>query len=239
MKKLAIFAEGGTECCFVEKLLRSVTTAKDIRIEHVKMKGGGRHAPRHSTRIEIDAESDTQKYYILIVDCRNDERVQSDIRDQYSALCKRGYNAIIGIRDVYPKSAAELPELTLYLYYKIPTKPISPVIVLAVMEVEAWFLAEHTHFLRINETLTLEVVRQTLAFDPSSEEVEQRPHPSDDLNLVYQVAGEKYVKEPAIIQRTVDALDCDRLYLELPPKIESLGILVKAVDDFFTTATIC
>ncbi|NJO94622.1 MAG: hypothetical protein HC820_10385 [Hydrococcus sp. RM1_1_31] len=94
------------------------------------------------------------KYYILIYNSGSDNSVASDIRDQYSSLVASGYSMIVGLRDVYPISAAQKDRLERGLQYALPKGSVPAYIVLAVMEIEAWFLAEWNHFIKVDASLT-------------------------------------------------------------------------------------
>jgi hypothetical protein len=58
-------------------------------------------------------------------------------------------------------------------------------LLLAVMEIEAWFLGEYTHFERVSPNLKLERIRAALQFDPSTDDLEKRKHPTEDLDHIY------------------------------------------------------
>jgi hypothetical protein len=149
MKKLAIFVEGQTERIFVEKLIRLMVDLKQLRIV-VFRAIGGKKTPRRIELVHQMLPGPDQVYYIEIVESRNDDRVASDVRDNYDNLVVNNFCGIIAIRDVYPvHSAAQIPLLRKALRYRLKTKPIDPFFVLGVMEIEAWFLAESTHFPRI------------------------------------------------------------------------------------------
>jgi hypothetical protein len=45
------------------------------------------------------------------------------------------------------------------------------------------------------EILTRDKIKALLHFDPSIEDVEQRAHPSDDINNVYRLVGFGYKKK--------------------------------------------
>jgi hypothetical protein len=53
--------------------------------------------------------------------------------------------------------------------------------VLAVMEIEAWFLAETTHYARIDPAITMAAIKSTLGFDPENDDLQRRPSPAEDL----------------------------------------------------------
>ena len=234
IKKLAIFTEGQTEQSFVCRLLREMATAKLIRIENIKLTGGGKSGPRVSRRLSIDAATDRQKFYVLIVDCTGDSRVADDVKNQYDTLVSEGYSEIIGIRDVRPATVADIPKIKRFLYYGIPTKPIRPLMVLTLMEIEAWFIAEYTHCHKIDSSLTLDVIKQTISFDPSTGDVETLETPSNDLDSIYRTAGQRYVKEKWCLDRTIIALDYARVYYELGSQVRNLGLLVGNLNAFLT-----
>ena len=93
------------------------------------------------------------KYFVLIVDCSGDGGVKSRILEEYQNLVEYGYKTIVGLRDA-PKQRADIPRLQQGLPKGVPILPVPVVFVLAIMQIEAWFLAEHTHFSRIDERLT-------------------------------------------------------------------------------------
>ena len=47
------------------------------------------------------------------------------------------------------------------------------------MEIEAWFLAEHTHFAKISPTITRDAIFSALRFDPEKDDLQARPTPAD------------------------------------------------------------
>ena len=233
MKRLAVFVEGQTEQLFAESLIREIAGQANIRFELRSIRGGAK--ARRQTRLLQSIPDDAgEEYYVLIVDCGGDETVVSRIREEYDNLVAQGYEAIIGIRDVYPLLREDIPILARRIPLNVKTKPIRVVFVLAVMEVEAWFLAESTHFERIDPALTVALISASLGFDPSAEDMEQRPSPAGDLHEAYQLVGLAYSKRRANVQRTVGVLDYARLYLEMPTRYPSLETLVSALDRFLS-----
>jgi hypothetical protein len=233
MIKLAVFVEGQTEQVFIEDLVRAVAGAKRVRIEKRKITGGT-SCRRRMRLLEAVAVDLGQEYYVLIVDCGSYESVKSRIREEYDNLARADYKAVIALRDVYPIPRADIPRLRRQLPIYVKTSPIQVVFVLAVMEVEAWFLAEHTHFERIDPGLTIECIRAGVGFDPSTEDMEQRDNPAADLHAIYNLVGRNYSKSKSCVQRTVGVLDYARLYLELPDRCEPLRVLVSAIDTFLS-----
>lgn len=233
MKKLAIFVEGKTEVAFFDKLLRQLISAKKLRIDHLQAYGG-RKTPRRLTVVQASAHRPEQTFYIQIVDVGTDNRVASDIRDNYGGLVSSGFEAIIGVRDVYPISRTNLTTLRRGLNYRLRTKPTAVVFVLGVMETEAWFLAEHTHFSKIHPNLTISRIRASFNFDPSSDDMQLRDCPHEDLHSIYALEGLAYRKNRSQIQRTVSVLDYERIYLDLVTMFPDIQTLIGSLDAFFS-----
>jgi hypothetical protein len=235
MKKLAVFVEGQTEQLVVENLLIQIAGKHNIRIDKVQATGG--EAKRKYIEIDGKSVDSGEEFYALVVDCRGDESVKSDILNRYAGLSAEGFALVIGIRDVFPLQRADLPKLRLRLYQYVKTKPLRVVLVLAVMEVEAWFLAECTHFPRIHAALTTDLIRDNVGFDPCVDDVELRDHPANDLHVIYRLAGMSYNKRRANALRTIEALDWASFYFALPDRVPSLRTLTDAIDSFLVPDT--
>jgi hypothetical protein len=229
MNKLAVFVEGQTEQLFTEKLLIEIAGRKNIHIEKRELTGGRKSLRQRLYFRNVDSK---KKYFAYIVDCKSDSTVKSDIVDNYNSLVREGYSAIIGIRDVYPIKRAEIPKLRYRLNYLVKTKPIMPVFILSVMEIEAWFLAEHTHFQRIHEGLTIDRIKAEMNFDPSQDNMELRDSPSQDLHQIYALEGLAYTKRKGHRERTVEALDYAEIYLKLSSKLQAIREFVSEIDKF-------
>ena len=233
MKRLAIFVEGQTEQQFVSKMLREIAGEKNIAIDELRW-ALSRKGNRCFTVITASAKTADQKYYVLIYDCGGDSTVKTDIVDNYDGLAKNSYEKIIGLRDVYPLSSADIPALEYRLKFRVPTKPVPVDMLLAIMEIEAWFLAETTHFLKIHPALTVGRISTHLNFDPTTQNVEERVCPADDLNSIYHLERFAYNKRKSNCQRTIDALEYGALYFDLPKKINSLRRFIQSIDSFLS-----
>jgi hypothetical protein len=222
MIKAAIFVEGQTERIFAEHYVKEILGRSLAAVETRRAVGGANHK-RRLTLLKGQSARAHHECFIMIVDCGCDNRVVSDIRDNYHSLCAAGFHMILGIRDVYPNfSYGEIPRLRSTLSSFLPSKPIAVEIILAVMELEAWFMGEHTHFARLNPALTLERIREKLGFDPSADDLERRAHPAADLNAIYKLAGVSYDKSRACVQRTVGNLDLKRMRAETAARFGDL-----------------
>jgi hypothetical protein len=231
MKRLAIYVEGQTEQLFVAKLLKEIAGEKNIYIEQQKGKYG-KKKERKFTVITASSKTTDQKYYVLIRDSGGDGQVKSDIREHCEFLAERGYLKILGLRDVFPAEYKDIPKILQVLKYAMPTKYIPIQILLAIMEIEAWFLAETSHFAKIDSSLTIDVVKNKLGIDPSTQEVETISNPAKELYEIYQLAGCAYNKRKDNCERTVEALDYSNIYVILKDKINGLGKFIDEIDSF-------
>jgi hypothetical protein len=118
------------------------------------------------------------------------------------------------------------------------------VFILAIMEIEAWFLAEHTHLQKLNPCVTPATVKSWFGFDPACDNMELRDMPALDMSRTYFIGGAQYRKDRDTLQKTVDYLDYARLYLrakssyfpelylDLADQYPDLGLLVSTISDF-------
>lgn len=227
MKKLAIFVEGKTEQIFVNKLLREIAGTINISIEIQSQEGR-----KFVEVIMKDIETSATKFFVLIYNSGGDRRVASDIKKQYRKLTESGYERIIGLRDIYPISIIQKSKLQSDLENILPKGVIPINIVLAVMEVEAWFLAEYNHFLKIDPGLTPEKIQAMFGFNPQTDNMEQRPHPTKDMELIYNYTGKGYNKNEKQLNRFASNLDYEFIYMHLINSVPSLGEFVGYIDKF-------
>lgn len=225
MNKLAVFVEGQTEQIFVEKLLIEIAGKNNIHIKLIRGK-----SPRR--QLYFNHADNEREYFAYVIDCHGDSTVKSYIIENYDGLVNQGYSSIIGIRDVYPIERTEIPKLRQRLFYGARTKPVVPVFILSVMEIEAWFLAEHTHFQKIHSRLTIDRIKAEFNFDPSQDNMELRDHPAQDLHEIYSLEDRAYRKKEYHTKRTVEALDYANIYLSLRSKLHAIEELSLEIDRF-------
>ncbi len=229
---MAVFVEGQTEQIFVRRLLTEIAGSHRVAFSEAVVKGRQGHR-----LILLTGHSDSPDtgcdYYIMICNCGGDEAVASVIKERYDSLSNQ-YSQIVGLRDVYPSSEADLPQIRRLCLHRMPTKPISPRLVLAVLEVEAWFIGEETHFDRLDPGLSVDKWASVMGFDPRVDRVEAIGHPADFLGKVYSIAGLSYSKSRTSVERTVHALDYGRIYLNLGERIPAIKELIEEFDLFFT-----
>lgn len=234
MKKLAFFLEGQTERLFVESLIRYSAGKSHVRIHSQRGNLGRKH---QRIFIEVSATNigTGDDFYILVIDSGSDKSVISDIKELYPNLVNQNYSLVVGVRDVRPDcSRRDIRKLRLGLYSSIPTIPQLPVeFHLAIMEVEAWFLAENTHFARFDRRLTQAKIEAELGFFPDDNIAETRECPSDDLDRIHKTIGKRYDKSHAVVSKIVSSLNYQNLVDLHSLKIADLGGLVNDLYGFF------
>lgn len=237
MKKLCIYVEGQTEELFVEKLITEIANKNEIAIIIKKLSGGGKNSgTEKSLTIIRDTEiNEKTKYYIQIINCQNDERVQSEIRENWLSMQKSGFEKVLGIRDLYPKKLEDLAKILKYMHIKDPNLKIIAKSIIAVFEIETWFLAEYNFFKKLDSRLTLEYIKNN-GYDLENDKLDmdiKYHHSADILNQIYHLVGRSYDKTLVKSQFLVENLDYEKIYLELQDKLKSLKEFISELDDFF------
>lgn len=234
MKRLAFFVEGYTEVLFVEKLIKEVAGKNNITVEHGFIKGG-KTVPKQLTVLNAKNVASGCEYYVLILNCQGDHQVKTRISQEHKSFTNKGYEKIIGIRDVRPTfKHSEISRLKTTMQNGFDSQLIPVEIILSIMEIESLFLGEITHFQKISPAITVAEVKARLGFDLLIDDLELLPEPAADLNNCYAIGGKAYSK--GNVQETIGKLDFDYLYLELPQRFNSLSRLVSNIDSFLTTA---
>jgi hypothetical protein len=230
---LAVFVEGQTEQLFVETLIYEIAGRHNIQID--TMQGfGGNTCPRQFLVIQGNGPDPSKGYYVVIYDSGGDSSVLSDIRDNYKSLIANDFEFVIGIRDVHPLPSTDIPTIRSDFVLLTPTSPIKPLLVLAIMEIEAWFIAEYTHFERRHATLTPQVIASVLGYDPNTHDVQVIASPTTDLKNLYATVHIGYSKKRQQVEAIVSHLDYSQYYLVLPAKVPDLKNLVDCIEAFLS-----
>jgi len=105
-------------------------------------------------------------------------------------------------------------------------------IIIAVHEIETWFLAETNHFVRVDKRLTGRYIEKHLGFNPYLINPLARVHPSLDLNRIYKLAGKSYTKKYYQVEKLVNKLDFNNIRRNVRHKIPSLNALITQIERF-------
>lgn len=223
-RKLAVFVEGQTEQEFTIRLLTELTGKHGIEFEVYRQDKG------YLSLVDF-IPHELPIIHILIANCCNDKQVKSQIKDQYNSLKSAGYSLIVGLRDVYPFTHSEISDLEQGLLIGLPSGSLPVHLHLAIMEIEAWFLEELTHFSRIDNRITdAELIAN--GFDFNNMYACELPHPAETLNKIYQSAGGKgYGKSKRQVQKTIDVLSYEELYINTRQKAPSLEKFINSLEE--------
>lgn len=223
-KKIAIFVEGQTEQIFVIRLLLNIAGSRGFSLEIQRQHKNA----LHQQSLIIAANPD---YYFLIANCCNDEQVKSQINDRYIDLCNAGYSHIIGLRDAYPLfDHSTLKNAGTYVNTGIPRGRVPVNLHLAVMEIEAWFLEETSHFQRVNPTIsTAHLV--AAGFDPTTIKAQSLPTPAKTMHTIYRSVGNRYDKNKQMVSKVVNALCYETLYIDTRTRSSSLDHFVQRIEN--------
>lgn len=230
-RRIAFFVEGQTEQIFVNRLIREILGTQQINIMQKQFRGGV-NIPKQEI-VRNSSFSRNPKYEILIFDCGADNRVKSEIIENIANLRSKGYEMIIGLRDLYPIPITELEKLEKglrFLPHKLKNESQHFDIIIAVHEIEAWFLGETNHFKKIDKRLTSRFIREKLGFDPYTTNAEVREHPAKDLDSIYRLVGKSYTKRYGQTQRVVNKLDINNMRNNIRYDMDSLNRLINTIE---------
>ncbi len=212
-KKIAIFVEGMTEFIFVSHFLKTITEYK-VNIEALELH---KDQLRKSIVGGIDFNNPISTIQFLIIKVGNDEKVLSAISERARGLKDKGYNNILGLRDMYSeaykkKSPGQVNSAITNSFIDIAKETIEDMgftslqidIFFSIMEIEAWFLATWEIFEAINPTHTKGYIENTLGIDLNNLEKYFRPFLEIKKIILVYNKKERQVKD--IVSRINKAL---------------------------------
>lgn len=230
MKKLAVFVEGQTEQIFFQRFITEMAGSNNVSLSLQSFSSN-----RIISLVGASSEPAATKYFVLIYDCQCDKKVKSTILANRESLIKSGFSQVLGLFDLYPTDLSELPKVKLGLYKYVPTAGIDIKLHLAIAEVEAWFLQDASHYVKIHPLLSNEKVVEASGFDPLVDSAEVLAAPAKVLKSIYQSVGYGYDKSRRHVQRTVDSLDFDSMCIQAAPLIPSFAALCSDVEEFLSS----
>lgn len=211
MKKVAIFVEGQTEKIFVTELLRHLYGYENVDVVDAQSRGKKRF-------VQLKAPKPHYSYYFLIVDAGAGNKVTSDVLENCSNMRKNGYAKVLGLRDLFPNKHGDKGKVLHAIEASIAQRNIPSEfckIILAIMETEAWFLADHHLFGKIDGSLTPDRIHRELQYDLQRDDPEiAYEHPAKVIEKIYGLAGKTYGKHEKDAYQLANAMDYKRLRLE-------------------------
>ncbi len=165
-----------------------------------------------------------------MVDVGNDEKGVSVIKENAdNMLNKHGYKEIWGIRDFFPEKIENKVKMITAINRVINNSQRISVI-LVIMEIEAWFLADYNIFSKINKKLTPDYIKEKIGIDLINDDPEVKyNHPSVVINNILKLADQKYTKNKGQIHKIVNSIDYDFLCLDVKQtsKIKAFFLFLK------------
>jgi hypothetical protein len=228
MKKIALFVEGQTETIFISEMIRQVFDEKKVNIAVHNIK-------YNKIRIDTFKTDTTKEYYFLLYNCGSDDKVKSNIKDNYQKLQQADFIHIIGLQDLFnpqrKKKGLDDKRFKETINADIP-QTIPARIYFSIQEIEAWFIADETHYQRISSALSIEKVNSIAGIDIQKDDTEKIPHPTVVLDKIYKDGGRKngYSKNEYAIKDVVSKLDFSNLYLTVRNRNSSLNELLTCLD---------
>lgn len=233
MRRIAFFVEGQTEQIFLNRLVKEILGTQNTNIL-LKQYRGGVNTPKQE--IVITRSISLRPHYeVLISDCGSDNRVKSEILDNITNLRANGYSLIVGLRDLYPIPIDDLSKLEKGLRF-LPNSLRAEAdyfdIIIAIHEIETWFLADKHLYQKIDRRLTGEYIKRHLGFNPMAIDPESREHPAKDIDDIYRLIGKSYTKRYGQVYKLVNKLDFTYLRNEVRSDIDSLDRLITVLENF-------
>lgn len=203
MLKVAVFTEGQAEQLFICEAIRQLSGNTRYFVRSFRKNGSGDRLIKID--IGIQGQENDHDIYFQVLNCGSDAQVLSTIREEHDSLVVAGFTHIFGLRDLFPIARDKLDKLKDSIERLKPTSNASVDILVAIMEIEAWFIAEYDHFSGINQILTPDFIRISGGIDVtrSSEDVN---HPFEALHAIYSLAGDRYEKSRSYVERTVSLI---------------------------------
>ena len=211
MNKIGIFVEGQTERIFVIKFLSEYLGGEHnfsrLEIKNLGSKG---------TKIIGKRNYPEAKFFFLIFDTTGDGNVVPFLIERARNMIEQeGYHCILALEDLYARPKKKKGEVIKNFSKSISKFQFKKKLFLnlAIMEIEAWFLADPFFLKRINCLATPQYIKKELSIDLLRKNPENFDHPAEIINRIYQLFGEnnKYKKTEDQIYSIVNNLDFEHL----------------------------
>lgn len=235
MIKTVFVVEGQTERIFVEKFIEVVAGTLAYSVTSDEHHG--------DSRIQVFSRSNVPvgqaDYVISIIDVGNDDKVRSYVDDEnIEVFIKKGFQSVYGLRDKYTGSGREVN-----LNFNISKDKelrdkwgLNIEVVVAVQEVEAWFLSVPEFFTAYDNSLLVRKINSILGYDISTVQIELIKHPAQEINKVLTTVGKKYKKKERDTHKIAHNLNYQTLYLEKSHVIPALGRFCALLDSSLSSS---
>ena len=191
MIKIGFFVEGQTERIFLEKLIHEYLTPPKFDLESVRSEGDG------IVTIRKPIKHKEAEVYILIHEAVGGERVVGALVSRAEKMIDEAqFNCLIALRDLFPTPFCKKKDViqsvqNIFNQYSF-SKNLKHV--LAIMEIEAWFLADYKMFEKIDTQLTPVFINKAMDIDIINENPESFEHPAAMIDRIFRLIGQRYKK---------------------------------------------
>jgi hypothetical protein len=201
MRKIAIFTEGQSEQIFIRHLLLRTMDCSKMGFSCLRLHAG------KTIHVPFDYPNPNAEVCFLIVNVGQDEKVLSVIKEREKDLIKKGFERIIGLRDMYSEEYSKrspngIDNSVTRAFIdgwnstiQSMSNPSKIKMHIAIMELEAWFLGMYNMFERLNPALHIDYIERELGFnlsviDPQTEFFK----PTDIVSNILQLISWQYKK---------------------------------------------
>jgi hypothetical protein len=214
MRRIAIFTEGQSELIFVRNFLLRIIDNARLSFDCLKL-----HRARES-HTPYSYASVCPSVYFLIVNVENDSKVLTAIKEREKILFKKGFEKIIGLRDMYCEvydkwsQGAINDNISRQIIREVNaeirrmSKPNKILMCFSIMELEAWFLSMFNVFSKINPRLSVDYILTNLGFNLRTIDPQKQFYrPSVELGRVLALCEMRYSKSLADIEKITSKMD--------------------------------
>ncbi|MFH1287071.1 MAG: DUF4276 family protein [bacterium] len=228
MTKISFFVEGQTERIFLEKFLSEYFGIIKVTIKSNKLIGDKTHQIR-ARKINSNTE-----VYVLIYEVMNGDKVVSEVLDRAERMIKVGYRQLLALRDLYPKKIEEKDRIINATLKEFNKSQFADKLkhILAIMEIEAWFLADYKLFEKIDKRLTTQFINHNSGLDLMNTDPETYPHPAKIIDTILKIVGKSYKKHEEQSYNIIHNINYEFLYCGgVSNKIKSFFYFLKCIDE--------
>jgi hypothetical protein len=131
----------------------------------------------------------------------------------YKLINHDGYDYLLALRDLYDAPRRKKRDFINGFNSIVSNCPFRDQLSfnLAIMEIEAWFLADPDLFSRLHGTLTPQFIYQQLHIDLKRRNPENFDHPAETINRILQLANSHYKKRKDQVYSLTHRLDYELL----------------------------
>ncbi len=200
MRRVVVFTEGQGELIFVRYLL-----IQAIGYDHLSFECLGLRADRLFP-VPYKYCSPNASLHYLLVNVGNDETVLSTVAERQENLISKGYDVVIGLRDMYSKAYRKrsrcIDDAVTDSFIRAQEVIIQQMsnhdrvhVFFAIMELESWLLSMYRLIERIHPSLSCAYIESRLGFNLSLVNPEAEFfHPAVEFGAILELADMRYKK---------------------------------------------